>query len=324
MAFLLPALVINVVIILIPALLTIAMAFVEWDGVSIPTFVGLDNFRTIFADPVFFSAVLNNIKWTLIFLTVPIATGLVAGSLLLVVRRGRTFFQIVYFLPVIIATVVIARVWQGMIYNPESGLLGWLKLYGFVLSDPLALPPTALYAVASVDLWHWWGFLAVIFFAALRQVDMAQIDAAMLDGANFLQLMRYVLLPAIRPTITLMMIMTVIWSFLVFDFVYVLTQGGPAYSSEVLSTLSALPPPSRWSSASSASSRRFSTCGYSRERASDESDCWKRHDRPLIPRAGDRSDHRDVPISVDGHQCFEDQRRDRCQSARFAERSTMG
>jgi raffinose/stachyose/melibiose transport system permease protein len=238
MPFLLPALVINVVIILIPALLTIAMAFVEWDGVSAPTFVGVDNFRTIFADPVFFSALLNNIKWTLIFLTIPIAMGLVAGSLLLVVRRGRTFFQIVYFLPVIIATVVVARVWQGMIYNPESGLVGWLKLYGVVLADPLARPPTALYAVATVDLWHWWGFLAVIFFAALRQVDMAQIDAAMLDGAGFLQLMRHVLLPAIRPTITLMMIMTVIWSFLAFDFVYVLTQGGPAYSSEVLSTLS--------------------------------------------------------------------------------------
>nr|WP_158818794.1 sugar ABC transporter permease [Methylocapsa sp. S129] len=238
MPFLLPALVINIVIILIPALLTVAMAFVEWDGVSTPTFVGLDNFRTIFADPVFFSALLNNIKWTLIFLIIPIAMGLVAGSLLLVVRRGRTFFQIVYFLPVIIATVVVARVWQGMIYNPESGLVGWLKLYGVALSDPLANPPTALYAVASVDVWHWWGFLAVIFFAALRQVDMAQIDAAMLDGANFPQLMRYVLLPAIRPTITLMMIMTVIWSFLAFDFVYVLTQGGPAYSSEVLSTLS--------------------------------------------------------------------------------------
>ena len=238
MRFLLPALLINVVIILIPALLTIAMAFVDWDGLSTPTFVGLDNFRTIFADPVFFSALLNNVKWTLIFLVIPIAMGLVAGSLLLVVRRGRTFFQIVYFLPVIIATVVVARVWQGMIYNPESGLVGWLKLYGIVLVDPLAHPPTALYAVATVDVWHWWGFLAVIFFAALRQVDMAQIDAAMLDGAGFLQLMRHVLLPAIRPTITLMMIMTVIWSFLAFDFVYVLTQGGPAYSSEVLSTLS--------------------------------------------------------------------------------------
>jgi len=236
--FLLPALVINVAIILIPGLLTIAMAFCEWDGATAPTFVGFDNFRAIVGDPVFFSALFNNIKWTLIFLTIPIAMGLIAASLLLIAKRGRTFFQVVYFLPVIIATVVVARVWQGMIYNPESGIVGWLKVYGLNLADPLTQPPTALYAVASVDLWHWWGFLAVIFFAAFRQVDAAQIEAAVIDGANFFQLMRYVLIPAIRPTITLMMIMTVIWSFLAFDFVYVLTQGGPAYASEVLSTLS--------------------------------------------------------------------------------------
>jgi raffinose/stachyose/melibiose transport system permease protein len=238
MLFLVPALLINAVIILIPAFLTLAMAFYNWDGASVPTFAGLDNFRAIFADPVFFSALLNNIKWTLIFLTIPIAMGFFAGTMLLVARRGRAFFQAVYFLPVIIATVVVARVWQGMIYNPESGLVGWLNLHGFSLADPLTNVSIALYAVASVDLWHWWGFLAVVFFAALRQVDTAQIDAAMMDGANLFQLMHHIMLPAIRPTITLMMIMTVIWSFLAFDFVYVLTQGGPAYASEVLSTLS--------------------------------------------------------------------------------------
>jgi raffinose/stachyose/melibiose transport system permease protein len=238
MFFLLPALIINVAIILIPAFLTVAMAFVEWDGASAPTWVGLDNFRQIFADPVFFSALLNNIKWTVIFLTIPMAMGVAAASMLLVVRRGRSFFQIVYFLPVIIATVVVARVWQGMIYNPESGFFGWLRHFGLPISDPLASPPTALYAVAAVDLWHWWGFLAVIFFAALRQVEVAQIESALMDGAGFFQLMRHILIPAIRPTIMLMMIMTVIWSFLAFDFVYVLTQGGPAYASEVLSTLS--------------------------------------------------------------------------------------
>jgi raffinose/stachyose/melibiose transport system permease protein len=238
MLFLLPALLINILIILLPACLTIAMAFVSWDGASDITWAGLDNFRAIFADQVFFSALLNNVKWTLIFLTVPILMGLVAASLLLMVKRGRTLFQIIYFLPVIIATVVTARVWQGMIYNPQSGLFGWLHQFGLQLGDPLADPPTALYAVASVDIWHWWGFLAVIFFAAFRQVDVSQIEAARLDGARYVQLMRYVLLPAIRPTITLMMIMTVIWSFLSFDFVYVLTQGGPAFSSEVLSTLS--------------------------------------------------------------------------------------
>jgi len=238
MWFLFPALLINMLIILIPALLTVAMAFVTWDGVSDPTFAGLDNFRAIFADQVFFSALLNNLKWTAIFLTIPIIMGLVAASLLLIVRRGRTFFQIVYFLPAIIATVVTARVWQGMIYNPDTGLVGWLRIFGLHLDDPLAHPSTALFAVASVDLWHWWGFLTVIFFAALRQVDVSQIEAARLDGARYFQLMRYILLPAIRPTIGLMMIMTVIWSFLAFDFVYILTQGGPAFSSEVLSTLS--------------------------------------------------------------------------------------
>jgi len=238
MLFLLPALLLNVVIILAPAFLTIAMAFVEWDGASPPTWVGLDNFRAIFTDPIFFSALLNNIKWTAIFLTIPMAMGVGAASMLLVVRRGRSFFQIVYFLPVIIATVVVARVWQGMIYNPEAGLFAWLRHLGLPMSDPLASPPTALYAVAAVDLWHWWGFLAVIFFAALRQVEVSQIESALMDGAGFLQLMRYILIPAIRPTIMLMMIMTVIWSFLAFDFVYVLTQGGPAYASEVLSTLS--------------------------------------------------------------------------------------
>jgi raffinose/stachyose/melibiose transport system permease protein len=238
MLFLLPALLLNAVIILVPAFLTIVMAFVNWDGASAPTWAGLDNFRAIVADPVFFSALLNNIKWTAIFLTIPMAMGVAAASMLLVVRRGRSFFQIVYFLPVIIATVVVARVWQGMIYNPESGLVGWLRHFGLPISDPLANPATALYAVATVDLWHWWGFLAVIFFAALRQVEVAQIESALMDGAGFFQVMRYILIPAIRPTIMLMMIMTVIWSFLAFDFVYVLTQGGPAYASEVLSTLS--------------------------------------------------------------------------------------
>jgi raffinose/stachyose/melibiose transport system permease protein len=238
MLFLVPALLINAVIILIPAFLTLAMAFYNWDGASVPTFAGLDNFRAIFGDPVFFSALLNNVKWTLIFLTIPIGMGFFAGAMLLVARHGRTLFQAVYFLPVIIATVVVARVWQGMIYNPESGLVGWLNLHGFALADPLTNVSISLYAVASVDLWHWWGFLAVVFFASLRQVDTAQIDAAMMDGANVFQLMSHILLPAIRPTITLMMIMTVIWSFLAFDFVYVLTQGGPAYASEVLSTLS--------------------------------------------------------------------------------------
>ncbi|MFB9984140.1 carbohydrate ABC transporter permease [Mesorhizobium kowhaii] len=235
--YLVPTLIINFVIVLVPALLTVALAFCNWDGISTPTFSGLDNFRALFADGVFWSALTNNIIWTCIFLVVPIAMGLLAASMLLIVRRGSNFFQVVYFLPVVIATVITARVWQGMIYSPVTGLFGLLSRMGLPLANPLAQPSTALFGVATVDLWHWWGFLCVIFFAALRQVPQEHIEAARIEGANYGQMMRYVLLPAIRPTIMLMMIMTVIWSFLAFDFVYILTQGGPAFSSEVLSTL---------------------------------------------------------------------------------------
>ncbi|MCX5480575.1 sugar ABC transporter permease [Kaistia geumhonensis] len=236
--YLAPTLVINVVIILIPALLTIGLAFFQWDGLSAPVFVGLGNFVSLWNDSVFWTALENNLIWTAIFLTIPIAMGLLAASMLLIVpRRGSTIFQVVYFLPVIIATAITARVWQGMIYSPVTGIFGWLGKLGLPLTNPLSQTSTALFGIATVDLWHWWGFLCVIFFAALRQVPQEQIEAARIEGASFWQMMRYVLLPGIRSTIVLMMVMTVIWSFLVFDFVYILTQGGPAFSSEVLSTL---------------------------------------------------------------------------------------
>jgi raffinose/stachyose/melibiose transport system permease protein len=138
---------------------------------------------------------------------------------------------------VVIAPAITARVWQGMIYSPVTGVFGVLSHLGVPLQNPLAQPSTALFGVATVDLWHWWGFLCVIFFAALRQVPQEHIEAARIEGATYFQMLRYVLLPGIKPTIILMMILTIIWSFLAFDFVYILTQGGPAFSSEVLSTL---------------------------------------------------------------------------------------
>lgn len=237
--FLAPALILNVGVILVPALLTAGLAFTDWNGISIPKLVGLKNFRDLAADPVFWGALWNNVKWTLIFLTVPIIMALVVASMLLTVRWGRNLFQTIYFIPMVVATVISARVWQQMIFHPISGVLGWLSQHGLnpFGGNPLTNPSTALYSVAFVDNWHWWGFIAVIFFAALRQIDPALLEAADMEGAGFWQRMRHVSLPLIRPTIVLMMIMTIIWSFLVFDFIYVITQGGPGYSTEVLATL---------------------------------------------------------------------------------------
>lgn len=235
--FALPALLINVGIILIPALLTLAGAFFFWDGIGTPVWAGLSNFQNLFEDPVFWSALTNNFIWTAIFLVVPMCLAVVMAAALMMAPRSRIVVQSIIFLPRILAAAITGRIFQGMIFSPTTGLLGWLNGLGFSVSDPLADPDRSLYAVAAVDIWHWWGFLAVVFFAAMRQISVDQIEAARLDGAGFFALLRYVLLPGIAPTLSLMMILTVIWSFQVFEFIYVVTQGGPAYGSEVLATL---------------------------------------------------------------------------------------
>lgn len=235
--FALPAILINVAIVLVPALLTIAAAFVTWDGVGVPAWAGLLNFERMIDNPVFWSALSNNAIWTLIFLTVPVSMAIVMAAALLLAPRGRLVVQAIIFLPRILAVVVIGRIFQGMIFSPATGVLAWLNAHGFSLSDPLADPDLSLYAVAAVDIWHWWGFLAVVFLAAMRQVGIEQIEAARLDGAGFFALLRHILLPGISPTLTLMLVLTVIWSFQVFEFIYIITRGGPAYGSEVLATL---------------------------------------------------------------------------------------
>ncbi len=235
--FAIPALLINVCIILIPALLTLAAAFFFWDGIGTPVWAGFANFQSLFDDPVFWSALTNNFIWTAIFLIVPTCLALVMAAALMMVPSSRIVVQSIIFLPRILAAAVTGRIFQGMIFSPATGLVGWLNAHGFSISDPLADPDRSLYAVAAVDIWHWWGFLAVVYFAAMRQISIDQIEAARLDGAGFFALLRYVLLPGIRPTLMLMMILTVIWSFQVFEFIYIVTQGGPAYGSEVLATL---------------------------------------------------------------------------------------
>jgi raffinose/stachyose/melibiose transport system permease protein len=235
--FAFPALLINVCIIMVPALLTLMMAFFVWDGVGVPVWAGLTNFQHMFDDAVFWSALTNNFIWTAIFLTVPVCLALVVAAALLMSPRSRAVVQPIIFLPRILAVAVSGRIFQGMIFSPATGLVAWLNERGFSIADPLADPDRSLYAVAAVDIWHWWGFLAVVFLAAMRQISIDQIEAARLDGAGFFALLRYVLVPGIRSTLALMLILTVIWSFQVFEFIFIVTQGGPAYGSEVLATL---------------------------------------------------------------------------------------
>lgn len=233
----LPALLLSMVVVLVPGAMTAYVSFTDWNGVSAEmNWIGIGNFRAIFADKVFWQALANNIRWTLLFVTVPVAIGMLSAVLLLGRRLTMTLYQLIYLFPYVLAPVTNAILWLNIILNPVTGVIGYLRKLGLNVPAPLGNIDTALYAVAAVDIWHYWGFLTVVYLASLRQTPLDQVEAAQVEGANGWQVFRYVYFPSILPTVMLMYVMIIIFSFLTFDYIYLLTGGGPAHATEMLST----------------------------------------------------------------------------------------
>jgi len=231
-AFLAPLLLLNLVVVAGPSVATVYYSFTDWSGLGPASFIGLDNYVEAFGDAKVHEALLHNLIWFVLFLSVPMAMGLLGAYLLSQVKRFQMLFRALYFIPYVVASVVNAAVWK-MLLSPTSGIGHQLGIDQSWLGDPA----TSLLSVNFVVDWHWWGFLAVIFLSAMQGVDPALYDAAKVDGASNWQQYRHITLPGIRPTMVFIVLMTVIWSLKAFDYIFIMTQGGPAGSSEVVSTL---------------------------------------------------------------------------------------
>jgi raffinose/stachyose/melibiose transport system permease protein len=237
--FVLPILLINVTVVAGPAMASVYYSMTDWSGVGAADFVGLDNFRQLFLeDASFRHAFRNNLIWLAMFLTVPIAMALVAASLLAPIKRGAILYRMTLFIPYVLPSVVVAGIWRSLLH-PDRGIVANLTELGVPGLDRALLgdADTVLPTIAFVDNWHWWGFLMVLFLAAMQNIPPDLYEAARLDGANRWEEFRDVTIPGIRPTLVFMLLMTSIWSFLTFDYIWILTQGGPAGASEVLSVL---------------------------------------------------------------------------------------
>lgn len=233
----LPAILLSGIVVLVPAVQTIYSAFTEWNGISPDkTWVGLQNFIELADDWVFWQAVKNNFLWTLMFLTIPVVIAMLAAVLMARYRVGFKTYQTMYLIPYLLAPTTNAVIWLNIIFSPNAGLVGFMQSLGYDITSPLGNMGTALAGVAAVDIWHYWGFLTVIFLAAMRQTPQDQLESSKLDGANGWQTFRYIYLPSIMPTVLMMMVFIVIYSFMTYDYIYLLTSGGPAHSTEVLST----------------------------------------------------------------------------------------
>ncbi len=234
-----PAVLLMLVFLIFPVLNAVYYVFVDFDGLDpTPPFVGLANFTELFQDPQVWAAAKNNVIWIVLGTVGPLILGLALALLLWGVRKGSTFYRIVFFLPYVLPQVAVGVVW-GWIYAPTRGWLNRaLEAVGLegVTRGWLGDPDTALYAVLATAIWTATGFVFVIVLSALRNVDTEQVDAAMIDGAGYLQRLWYVVLPQIMPVFLMVTALTLIGGFAVFDIIFIMTGGGPANATEVLGT----------------------------------------------------------------------------------------
>lgn len=241
MLFVLPLVALIAIFMVFPLLNAFYYSLVDFNGIDpTPPWVGLDNFTELLHDDKVYAALKNNVIWIVIGTITPLVLGLAMALLVWNARHGSVFYRTVFFLPFILPQVAIGVVW-GWIYEPSRG---WLNKVldmvglGSITTGWLGNPDTALYAVLATAIWATVGFVFVIFLSALRGVDLDLVSASMLDGANFWQRVRYVILPQIMPVFLMVTTITLLGGFKVFDIVLVMTGGGPAGATEVLGTYS--------------------------------------------------------------------------------------
>jgi ABC-type sugar transport system permease subunit len=236
-AFLGPSLAIYLLFMVYPFFGTMQLSLTSWDGFAdTKDFIGLDNYGVLLGDEAFWNALVHNLIWAVVGTAAPVLIGLPLAIVLWSGARFRLAFRAMYFLPVILPSVVAGIIW-GWIYNPLFGVLNTI-LEGVGLESFtngwLGDPDTALWAVLGAAVWGAFGTLVVFFLAGLQGIDLNLIDAARVDGANAWQRTRHVILPGIAPMFTFVLTITLVGAFSVFDIVYVLTLGGPGTATEVL------------------------------------------------------------------------------------------
>jgi len=219
-----------------PMLDVVKLSFMKWNGLT-PTlqFAGFDNFVQIFTtDTVFWTALANTLVWTVLSLTLPTLCGFLLALALNQPMLGRVPLRAIFYLPVIVAPIAVATIWKWL-YDPFFGLFNQLlAAAGFTPVDWLGDRKIALYSIFVASVWQTVGFSMVLFLAGLQNVSQTLVEAARIDGAGRWTIFRHVTLPALRPSITVVLILSLINSLKAFDIVYGTTGGGPAQSTQML------------------------------------------------------------------------------------------
>jgi multiple sugar transport system permease protein len=232
--FIAPNMALFTVFVFFPLLYALYISLREWSLIDTPRFIGLENYVRLASDTLFWQSLRNTLVFS--FATVPLS--LAIGLLLAVALNrdlfGRTILRSIYFLPVVISNVATAVI-AAWLFNDNYGVINTLlQRIGVGPVAWLSSPRWALFSLIVTTLWVRIGFCMVVYLAALQSISPTYYDAAKMDGATRLQQFRYITWPLLRPATFLLLILGVIYSFQVFDLIYVMTGGGPGFSTTMI------------------------------------------------------------------------------------------
>ena len=234
--FLLPGVVFFALYVIFPIFQSVWISFHEWDGLGEKTWVGTANYeRLLGGDRKFETSFSNNIKWLVLYL-LAIPMGLMISLFLNQTVRGIRLYKSLFFFPFVISQVVVGLVFSWF-YLPNDGLFdvitGWVGID--VKGGVLGNPDTATYGIIAAGLWPQTAYCMILYLTGLNAVDPEQVEAARLDGAKGYKMLWYVIIPQLKPATFIAFVVTIIGALRSFDFIAVMTNGGPFGSTRVLS-----------------------------------------------------------------------------------------
>lgn len=237
-AFLLPALVYLMLMAIFPLVWTLVLSLTKWHANIMPSpeWVGLNNYKYfLFEDPRFWNAFWFTLRYVGISVTVELVIGLGLASLLSQNFRGKSFFRVVYLIPMACPPIAVAFLWRMMLH-PDIGvfnsILKWIGLNGVKWTTDARIAP---FTLMMVDIWEWTPFMFLALLAAFQALPVELYQAAAVDGANSWQMFRNITLPLIMPVIVTISLIRAIDAFKLFELVFGITGAGPGGSTESLS-----------------------------------------------------------------------------------------
>jgi len=218
-----------------PALMAFWMSFHDWRSLGGHEWIGLKNYQRLLSMPYFLDAVLHTLYFTILNVPVTMIVSLVIALLLDTDIKGRNFFRLCFYLPVVSSGAAVSLLWKWILQGGELGILNhMISLAGLPIQDWLGNPALAMPSIVLVNVWKHMGYYALIFLAGLQAISPELYEAARVDGANRWYLFWRITLPLLRPAVLLNSILLFISSLEQFEQVYIMTGGGPADSTRTV------------------------------------------------------------------------------------------